>query len=1190
MRSVVLLSFLVVGGFAAGSEHWSVSHLHNGETNGRVIRFWNHDVHITDSLLSSGSSYEAEALNLPIFNAEHTQDQTSLLHQYLVHVKGPVTSATRQALSRCLKAHPHPIGSESDSRDLELGEYIPQYTFMVAAPATIESKAYLSKCPSVLYVTEFHPLFKIQPDLVALATYTHQSSFSPVLASANAEDEPLELTVNLMNQPCRGQMLQSGQQLCTERLLQQWTDLAKQHGVEGMQLRFSSDRRLHVKLDGSQQLHQAVSWLSSRREVHSIERRPTFEIQNKFAKFTIQSDVFNKTPIFDQRLTGANQTILLGDTGVDMDLCFFADPDQAIAHYPSPPNLKHRKIVWYNPIADAADDAEGHGTHVAGSLAGNAYSNSFLKDYNGMAPDAKLVIYDFKRVGQEDLLIPDNIGSEYFLPAYQQAHARLSSNSWGSEDGMYSSFALDADQFIYEHPDFLPVFAGGNYGSQGLYSISSPGVAKNVLTIGATLSSSESFFQSGQQAGFVVTAPATVAGEYQVAPSLFGTPFTENEFPQPLQLVLAEPYDACAPLTNGDALNGKAALVIRGGGDHCTFSLKAQFVQDTGALLMIVVDSKPEKLFTMGAANAGNITISTVLVSNENGVAISNAATADVDSPVFLLCPVEVEDARLNDHTVADFSSRGPTLDGRIKPDVLAPGQQIISARSDGDPNSGNCDRADLVPMQGTSMATPIGAGAAALVRQYFTDGFYPSGAANPEDARSPSAALIKAIIIASGAESGGSVESDDGSTNLVTAIPSYYQGFGRILLDAALSFNNTDDADLYLVDSPDVELSTSEYHQYCVLASPVNIRSPMCDHQALSDVKLSQCMRPFKATLVWTDPPGSVTSAIQLVNDLDLSVSMPAMNRLWMGNNHHYPDQNGYLHKAWDVLNNVEQVTLDIIPDVFDQGVDQYLSIRVRGTNVPKGPQAYSLVLNGNFRVVENSECLAAAIEGATENLMCPNGCSHHGVCTDSGLCDCAEGFFGADCASEAVPLQLAAGLGEFAPIKGQTASEGWSYFSFELNATQLYHSFRVLLQRTSTVGDPDVYVEVDRFPTLTHHNWSITVCESCGSISDLIIPVGEMKPGKYIIGVHGYCCDDSTYDLIVTNNYSDKVADTPSRWTYLGYGSLIIIGLLSIVAVVFWRIRKRHNNSAAVEVRYISNGEAAAQAGFQPISQPPA
>ena len=78
---------------------------------------------------------------------------------------------------------------------------------------------------------------------------------------------------------------------------------------------------------------------------------------------------------------------------------------------------------------------------------------------------------------------------------------------------------------------------------------------------------------------------------------------------------------------------------------------------------------------------------------------------------------------------MASFSSCGFTEDGRIKPDLTLPGSSIVSANSDNNTGSQNCNTRSL---SGTSMATPATAGFAALARQYYTEGFHPSGTATP--------------------------------------------------------------------------------------------------------------------------------------------------------------------------------------------------------------------------------------------------------------------------------------------------------------------------------------------------------------------------------------------------------------------------------------------------------------------------
>jgi len=102
--------------------------------------------------------------------------------------------------------------------------------------------------------------------------------------------------------------------------------------------------------------------------------------------------------------------------------------------------------------------------------------------------------------------------------------------------------------------------------------------------------------------------------------------------------------------------------------------------------------------------------------------------------------------------SVAAFSSRGPTGDGRIKPDVCGPGDPVESTRASGEAGLATCS---VASMSGTSMATPALAGTAALLRQYLTEGkhkqYSPHGYNfSVYSISNPSSALIKAMLIGS--------------------------------------------------------------------------------------------------------------------------------------------------------------------------------------------------------------------------------------------------------------------------------------------------------------------------------------------------------------------------------------------------------------------------------------------------------
>jgi len=184
---------------------------------------------------------------------------------------------------------------------------------------------------------------------------------------------------------------------------------------------------------------------------------------------------------------------------------------------------------------------------------------------------------------------------------------------------------------------------------------------------------------------------------------------------------------------------------------------------------------------------------------------------------------------------LADFSSRGPTADGRRKPDIIAPGMFIRSARADPD-NIGECDASNgLTFKAGTSMSTPIISGTAALIRQYFTEGWQVSGSPDPSVGFSPSASLVKAVIVNGGQALVG-IQSD--TTGAVTNTVEYdvHQGFGRVNLLDSVPLEGKNDIKAIFVNAQSI--SNGEKNDYVVTID-----------------ESDGCKSPLRATLVWTDP-----------------------------------------------------------------------------------------------------------------------------------------------------------------------------------------------------------------------------------------------------------------------------------------------------------------------------------------------
>ena len=488
----------------------------------------------------------------------------------------------------------------------------------------------------------------------------------------------------------------------------------------------------------------------------------------------------------DFNLSGVGETIAVCDTGLDSGNADDIHPDFAgrIAWIKSYPIADEFSSEILNPRGDdgAADLDSGHGTHVAGSVLGNGTGTKTVSGaplVRGAAYKAKLVFQaveqaiewkdpaNYRRYGRYLLAgIPLDLAT-LFGDAYRKG-ARIHSNSWGGgAPGAYDAQCEQLDRFVWGRKDFCVLFAAGNDGSDhdgdgriNLMSVTSPGTAKNCITVGAS----------------------------------------ENVRPQ----FASETYGKWWP-------------------------------QDYPAL------------------------------------------------------PFRTDPMANKADDIVAFSSRGPTRDGRVKPDVVAPGTFILSTRSTRIA-ANNKGWAAYPPsklyfhMGGTSMATPLAAGAIGLIREYLR---------TQKRVRAPSAALLKATLIAGAVRIGKHAK---------VGVADNHQGFGRVDLAAVLT--------------PAKPL-VSEFH---------DVRAGLRTGEIKRFTVKLKSAGALRVVLAYSDYPGPA-----LVNNLNLVAISPRGQR-YVGNQ----SEAGTL--LLDTRNNVEVVHIA-------RAAAGEWTLEVVASNIARGPQDFALV-----------------------------------------------------------------------------------------------------------------------------------------------------------------------------------------------------------------------------------------------------
>ena len=267
--------------------------------------------------------------------------------------------------------------------------------------------------------------------------------------------------------------------------------------------------------------------------------------------------------------------------------------------------------------------------------------------------------------------------------------------------------------------------------------------------------------------------------------------------------------------------------------------------------------------------------------------------------------------------SVSSYSSEGPTLDGRIKPDLVAPGDGICSARAEeaisvvgsvcgtGSHSNG---RSMYMQLSGTSQATAVAGGSASLAREYLRE---------VAGINKPSASLIKATLI-NGAE-------DLGTPN----IPNANEGWGQIDLENSLNPTSAGvSLDVFQDDERELQAGFSLIYSFDLDGS-----------------------KGIDITLAWSDAEASANAAqseSRLLNNLDLILIAPD-GTSYLGN--HFASGVSITGGTADNLNNIERIRIPA--GATTQNGDWMVSVEHRGGN----SQRYSIVVAADATLIPTAD-----------------------------------------------------------------------------------------------------------------------------------------------------------------------------------------------------------------------------------------
>ncbi|MFN7997205.1 MAG: S8 family serine peptidase [Bryobacteraceae bacterium] len=477
----------------------------------------------------------------------------------------------------------------------------------------------------------------------------------------------------------------------------------------------------------------------------------------------IDSGIDDTHPAFQDNSLQAPSGYPIGDTSYTNSKIIVARSYQAMFNLPDDPT----------PL-----DRSGHGTALAMIAAGNTVQAP-LATITGVAPKAWLGNYKiFGSPGVNDSTFGSivvqalddafNDGMDIALVAfgYPATYGPLDTCKTTDNKSIPCDVSAQAVENAVQSGMTVVVSAGNDAQNTsappGLNTINSPGTAPSAITVGAS-TNSHIFYSTVKVTGSNVPGSLqsldAVVGD---GPRLMGTlsgPLTDVSTVDSSGL-------ACSTLPGG-SLTGNIVLIERSPA-NCDFSTKINNAQQAGAIGVILYQSDVNAP-PFGALGAGNTGLPAVMIGNADGMAVANFLKSNPSAHVTLDPTLHEENTTPNVMTL--FSSRGPSIDYAIKPELVAVGQGLYTATETLDPSGDLYDSSGYTSVQGSSFAAAMVAGAAGLVLQ-----------ANPAFKDKP--AQIKSALVTTAVV--GTNDITDYANNLEA--PTAVYGNGKLDAAAALT------------------------------------------------------------------------------------------------------------------------------------------------------------------------------------------------------------------------------------------------------------------------------------------------------------------------------------------------------------------------------------------------------------------